>query len=184
MIWSAVVKSLFRRIIVPVRFVLVPFAAMICLARGAFPQPAFEAATIKPVAATRGISSSGVRVYPGGRIAIHALPLKALIVAAYDVGYWQLLGGADWMEKDVYDVEAKPAAQSGTYSLLHSWYGIGDERMRQMLQTERFHLKVHRETTTNTRLSARKKRQEVSAAPHEVHGRPARYGSAWLFRRG
>jgi uncharacterized protein (TIGR03435 family) len=134
-----------------VRSVLFPFAAILCLARAAFPQPAFEVATIKPVDTTNGIVDAGVRVYPGGRMVIHALPLKTLIVAGYHAGYWQLSGGEDWMEKDVYDVEAKPAAQSGTYSLRHTRYGIGDERVRQMLQTlltERFQLKVHSETKT------------------------------------
>jgi uncharacterized protein (TIGR03435 family) len=136
-----------------VRSVLVPFAVILCLARAAFPQPAFEVAAIKPVDTTNGVMDAGVRVYPGGRIFIHALPLKALIVAAYDVGYWQLSGGEGWMEKDVYDVEAKPAAQSGAYSLRHTRFGIGDERVRQMLQallTERFQLKVHRETQTGS----------------------------------
>ncbi len=133
------------------RSVLFPFAAILCLTRAAFPQPAFEVATIKPVDTTNGIVDAGIRVYPGGRIVIHALSLKTLIVAAYDAGYWQLSGGEDWMEKDVYDVEAKPAAQSGAYSLRHTRYGIGDERVRQMLQTlltERFQLKVHRKTKT------------------------------------
>ncbi len=132
------------------RSVLFAAAAILCLTRAAFPQPAFEVVTVKPVDATKGIFNAGVKVYPGGRIVLHALPLKALIVAAYDAGYWQLSGGEDWMKKDVYDVEAKPAAQSGAYSLRHTRYGIGDERVRQMqtLLAERFQLKVHRETKT------------------------------------
>jgi uncharacterized protein (TIGR03435 family) len=74
-----------------------------------------------------------------------------MITAAYDAGYWQLSGGEEWMGKDIYDVEAKPSPQSGTYSVRHTRYGIGDERVRLMLQTlltERFHLKIHRETKT------------------------------------
>jgi uncharacterized protein (TIGR03435 family) len=136
-----------------VRSALLAVAAFLCLARAVFPQSAFEVATIKPVDPTNGIVDAGVRVYPGGRIFIHAVPLKTLIMAAYDAGYWQLSGGADWMEKDIYDVEAKPAAQSGTYSLRHTRYGIGDERVRQMLQTlltERFQLKLHHEAKTGT----------------------------------
>lgn len=135
------------------RSVLFPFAAILCLARGAFPQPAFEVVAIKPVDTTKGIMDAGVRVFPGGRIVIHALNLKTLIVAAYDAGHWQLSGGEEWMEKDLYDVEAKPAALSGTYSLRHTRDGIGDERVRQMLQTlltERFRLKVRRETKTGS----------------------------------
>ena len=132
-----------------VRSFLLPFAAIVCLSRAAFPQPAFEVATVKPVDMTKGIMDAGVRVYPGGRIVIHALPLKALIAAAYGVGYWQLSGGEDWMEKDPDDVEAKPAAQSGTYSLRHTRFGIGDVHLREMLQTllkDRFHLNLVPET--------------------------------------
>ena len=145
------IRRIFRRIIVAVRAVLFPAAAILCLARAAFPQPAFEVATIKPFDTTKGVMDAGVRVYPGGRLVIHALSLKAMISAAYDAGYWQLSGGEEWMGKDVYDVEAKPPAQSGTYSLRHTRDGIGDERVRLMLQTlltERFQLKVHRETKT------------------------------------
>ena len=144
-------RSVFRRIIVRVRSVLFPVAAILCLARAAFSQPAFEVATIKPVDTKNGVMDAGVKVYPGGRLVVHALPLKTMITAAYDAGYWQLSGGEEWMGKDVYDVEAKPSPKSGTYSLRHTRYGIGDERVRLMLQTlltERFQLKVHRETKT------------------------------------
>ena len=133
------------------RSVLFAVPAIFCLARAAFPQPAFEVATIKPVDTKNGVMDAGVKVYPGGRLVVHALPLKTMITAAYDAGYWQLSGGEEWMGKDVYDVEAKPSPQSGTYSLRHTRYGIGDERVRLMLQTlltERFQLKVHRETKT------------------------------------
>jgi uncharacterized protein (TIGR03435 family) len=127
-----------------------PLAALIFLPI-AHAQPAFEVATIKPFDTSNGVLDAGVRVYPGGRLVIHALPLKSLIAAAYDAGYWQLSGGDEWLGKDVYDVEAKPASQSGTYSRRHTRYGIGDERLRRMLQAllaERFHLKLRRETKT------------------------------------
>lgn len=126
-------------------------AATLCLARAAFPQPAFEVATIKPVDTTNGLINAGIRVYPGGRLVIRALPLKAMIVAAYDAGWWQISGGEGWIGKDLYDIEARPGAQSDPYSLRHTRDGIGDERVRQMLQrllTERFQLKVRRDTRT------------------------------------
>jgi uncharacterized protein (TIGR03435 family) len=136
---------------VVVRFGLFPVAAILCLAHPAFSQPAFEVATIKPVDASKAGIAAEMRVYPGGRLVIHALPLKAMITAAYDVGWWQLSGGESWMEKDLWDVEAVPAAASGPYSLRHSRDGIGDERVRQMLQkllAQRFQLKIRRETKT------------------------------------
>ena len=134
-----------------VRALLFPVAVALCLARSVFPQPAFEVASIKSVDTKNGIVDAGVKVYAGGRLVVHALPLKTMIAAAYDAGYWQLSGGEAWMEKDLYDVEAKPAPHSGTYSLRHTRFGIGDERVRLMLQTllkERFQLQVHRETKT------------------------------------
>jgi uncharacterized protein (TIGR03435 family) len=136
------------------RSALTVVAAILLLARAACSQSAFEVATIKPFDTKNGVMDAGVRVYPGGRLVIHAMPLKALTMAAFNVGYWQLSGGEDWMEKDVYDVEAKPAeAPADTFSLRHTRYGIGDERLRQMLQTllaDRFQLKVHRETKTGS----------------------------------
>jgi uncharacterized protein (TIGR03435 family) len=134
-----------------VRSVLFSIAVLLCLGRTALPQSAFEVATIKPVDTTNGIHDAGISVYPGGRLVLHALSLKALIVAAWDVGFWQVSGGEGWTAKDLYDVEAKPAANSGPYSLRHTREGIGDERLRQMLQTlltERFHLKIDRLSNT------------------------------------
>jgi uncharacterized protein (TIGR03435 family) len=134
-----------------VRSALFPVAAILCLARAAFAQTAFEVATIKPSDTMNGISDPGVKIYPGGKLVIHALSVRLLIVAAFDASYWQLAGGEDWIGKDLYDVEAKPPAQSGTYNLRHTRFGIGDQRVRLMLQTlltERFQLRIHRETRT------------------------------------
>lgn len=124
-----------------------------CLARAAFSQTAFEVATIKPFDTKDGVMNAGVTVYPGGRIVIHALPLKTVITMAFDVGYWQLSGGEDWMEKEAYDIGAKAPERSGTYSLRHTRFGIEDERLRRMLQAlliERFQLKLRPETKTGT----------------------------------
>jgi uncharacterized protein (TIGR03435 family) len=70
---------------------------------------------------------------------------------ACDLACWQASGGEEWMEKDVYDIGAGPAVQSGTYSLRHTRFGIGDARVRQMPETllaDRFQLKLHRATKT------------------------------------
>jgi uncharacterized protein (TIGR03435 family) len=118
------------------------------------PSAQFEAATIKPVDPRSGVNQ-GVNVYPGGRVVIHSVSLKTLISTAFHVGYWQLSGGDDWMEKDLYDVEAEAphTPQAGVFGLRHTRFGIEDERLRQMLQTlliESFQLKVHREIRTGS----------------------------------
>jgi uncharacterized protein (TIGR03435 family) len=112
----------------------------------------FEVASIKPI--DPNVMHNGTpRVYPGGRVVLEASSLKGLVLMAFDLSYWQLSGGEAWMEKDLYDVEAKPPAnlQPAITNLRHSNFAIADERLREMLQTmliDRFHLKFHRETKT------------------------------------
>ena len=115
--------------------------------------PRFEVASIKPIDPNAAMHRSGLSIYPGGRVEIPTTTLKGMIVTAFGVSYWQLSGGEPWMEKDQYDVEAKPSAnlQPAITNLRHGLFDIDDERLRQMLQAlliERFHLKFHRETKT------------------------------------
>jgi uncharacterized protein (TIGR03435 family) len=115
------------------------------------PTPQFEVATIKPIDPTSGaMHMVGVKVYPGGRVAITTFSLKALICTAFEVSFWQLKGGDAWTEKQMYDLEAKPAQTDPptTYDVRHSNGTISDERLRLMLQAlliERFQLKFHRD---------------------------------------
>lgn len=95
----------------------------------------------------------GVNVYPGGRVVIESVPLKTLISIAFNVSWWQISGGDQWIDKTEFNVEAKPpeAMRASLTDLRHSWYGIDDERLRQMLQAlliDRFQLKFHRQTKT------------------------------------
>src|SRR5262245_49708398 len=128
------------------------FAAAMAAQPGAA-QSEFEIASIKPIDPNAGIHMTGLQIFPGGRIVIPTTSLKGLIVTAFGLSYWQLSGGEPWMEKDLYDVEAKPPAnlQPAITNLRHGLFDIDDERLRQMLQallSDRFHLKFHRETKT------------------------------------
>src|SRR4051812_47179510 len=88
----------------------------------------FEAASVKPTDPNVP-HSNGVKVYPGGRLVISALPLKSLIATAFRLSYWQISGGEAWMEKDNYSIEAKPseALRPSIRDLRYAWYGIEDE---------------------------------------------------------
>lgn len=112
--------------------------------------PEFEVATIKPVSPS-GMHRNGVKVLPGGEIDIGSVTLKTLVCIAYGVGWWQVSGGDGWVDKDSYDVVAKPPESwaSKITDLRYSLFGIDDENLRQMLQAllrGRFQLKVHQET--------------------------------------
>lgn len=133
--------------------------------------PRFEVATIKPVDPEPGVvHATGVNVYPGGRLVITGLPLKTLITAAFDLNYWQLSGGSDWMDKVRYDVQAK-APQTAQTALIRpesTWFSLKDKQMQLMLQAlliDRFQLKFHRETKTGTVLILEKSGKPLKLRP-------------------
>ena len=98
---------------------------------------AFEVASVK-------INKSGdagmrMAMQPGGRVTVSNVPLRQLIVNAYDVQPFQVIGGPDWVASDRFDIVAR--APDGTPQ--------GPDTMGPMLQallTDRFELKVRRET--------------------------------------
>jgi len=111
-------------------------------------RPEFEVASIKPVDPNVP-HMVGVKVYPGGRVMLSSLPLKTLTAIAFRLSYWQISGGDAWIEKDDYNVEAKPSEnlRSSIKNLRYTLYGIEDQQLREMLQAlliDRFQLKFHR----------------------------------------
>lgn len=138
--------------------------------------PAFEVATIKPIDTTPGVMHmAGVKVYPGGRVTIGYFSLKTLVCTAFDFNYWQLKGGDAWTEKQMYDLEAKPAQTDPTitYDVRHSNLTIADPRLRLMLQAlliERFQLKFHRDTATGQVLLLERSGKEITMKPSKEAG--------------
>jgi hypothetical protein len=49
-------------------------------------------AQIKPVDPS-AFHTVGINVFPGGRVVLSGMPLKALIGAAFRLSYWQIAGG-------------------------------------------------------------------------------------------
>lgn len=102
--------------------------------------PEFEVATIK----VHNPSSDGGGPAIAGNHFTRSGNVKQLLIYAYDLKNYQVSGGPSWVAQpsvqgDYYDIEA---VAEGTAPLTQS-------RARQMLQgllTQRFHLKLHRET--------------------------------------
>jgi uncharacterized protein (TIGR03435 family) len=114
----------------------------------------FEVAAIKPYDPNNP-GGQGIQIAPSGRLIMTGVDLKSLIVAAFNLSYWQIEGGDAWIEKDHYRIEAKAPEDSRPpeFNLRHSYYAIADPRLRQMLQSlliQRFQLRFHRETKTGT----------------------------------
>jgi uncharacterized protein (TIGR03435 family) len=112
--------------------------------------PEFDVATIKPID-SNGRVFTNLDVHPGGRVVFSGMSLKALMLIAFQKSYWQVSGGESWIDKEYFNVEAKPAENAGITNLRHSLFAIEDARLREMLQAlliDRFQLKFHREMKT------------------------------------
>jgi uncharacterized protein (TIGR03435 family) len=98
-------------------------------------RPAFEVASVKPN--TSGGTQGGVRSDPERLTATNAT-VRQLLLFAYNLPDYQLLGPHS-IETERYDVTAKAPIPGDTAQL---------RSMLQTLLTDRFRLKLHRETKT------------------------------------
>lgn len=126
---------------------------LILIALLAFQQPAFEVASVKPMPPQAGVVNN-MGTYPGGRIKCDGCWLSYLIMEAFDVRPFQVVGGPQWIREERFNVEARPPAGSPSSHANPplSKLPMIDEQ-RQMLQTllaERFQLKYHRERREGT----------------------------------
>jgi uncharacterized protein (TIGR03435 family) len=103
--------------------------------------PKFEVAAVRPNKATD--LRAGIQIQPGGRFTATNMPLRALIVHAYNLMPFQLVG-PDWLDSERFDVVAKseqdfpPAAPASGPA--------PQQLMLQALLAERFALQAHRDT--------------------------------------
>src|ERR1043165_7770543 len=73
-------------------------------------QSTFEVASVRPANPEQHVI--GLFTWPGGRITATRYTLKMLMQEAYGVKPFQILGGPRWIDTDLFDVVAKPAANS------------------------------------------------------------------------
>jgi uncharacterized protein (TIGR03435 family) len=113
-------------------------------------RPSFEVASIKPyVAPAPGTPQfRGFQNQPGGRVNVTGMPLKAIITFAYGVRDFQVSGGPDWINADLWEIVAK--AEDGA---IPQRTGPRDptaidptKLMMQSLLEDQFKLKIHKES--------------------------------------
>ncbi len=102
-------------------------------------RPEFEVASIKP---DNGIDERpGMQIRYGGHMTIHAMTVRTLIGAAYNIDEsFQVSGGPRWSETEPWDIVAEAAPNVRTASF--EWW----QPMLQSLLADRFRLALHRET--------------------------------------
>jgi bla regulator protein blaR1 len=114
------------------------------------PQLQFDVASITP---GDPIGRGQFQIHPGGTLDLRAVTLRLMILWAYDIRDFQLMGGPAWTGNDRYDVMAKtaknhlaPETASKTTATVEEISVTDPIRLRlQMLLADRFHLKLHRE---------------------------------------
>lgn len=134
----------------------------------------FEAATVRPVD-PKAEAFNDVAVRPGGRVIINGFSLKSLISLAFHIPWGQISGGEAWMGDSQYHVEAVPPLewQTKITNLKHSYHGIDDPHLREMLQSlliERFHLKYYIETKAGTVYALKRAGKSLGLRPTEAVG--------------
>ncbi|HEY5382732.1 MAG TPA: TIGR03435 family protein [Acidobacteriaceae bacterium] len=108
----------------------------------------FTVATIKPVNPKSSSIRTEVELEPDGIVKIYGFPLKAIIHIAFNVDYWQIIGGDAWTNKNLYNIVGEPpdAIRQSRVDMRHTADSIEDPHLRQMLQAlliQRFQLKIH-----------------------------------------
>src|SRR5262245_29202436 len=102
----------------------------------------FEAASVKP-AKPDNAPGQGVSRAPGGRFTAVNAPLRFLILYAYQLQSYQLIGAPDWIANERFDIVAKMDGDPPTIVT------GGPDPMRlatRALLADRFGLAMHRET--------------------------------------
>lgn len=120
----------------------------------------FEIASVKPADPT--IRTSNVLLGAGESLTIVNVPLRKIIMYAYDIRDFQLADGPGWISDERYDIVAKSAMvdsitldpRDETDAQRRDRVGRVRERLRSLL-SERFGLRVHVEQRENTVLRLR-----------------------------
>jgi uncharacterized protein (TIGR03435 family) len=113
---------------------------------GCHAQQEFEVASIKPN--TSMGSNISINRTPGNGLSATNVTLRSLITFAYDIRDHQLIGGPAWLDKDRYDVVAKPprpAEGAAEPTGFQEVFLLIRTRVQALL-ADRFKLVVHTET--------------------------------------
>ena len=105
------------------------------------PRQSFEVASVKPNKS--GETSNFLQSRPGGNFAVGNMTLRGLIMFAYGIQGFQLVGAPDWVATERFDITAKAAADVPPTPIGRT---SPEALMLRSLLEDRFRLSAHRET--------------------------------------
>jgi bla regulator protein blaR1 len=121
------------------RFPIFVIALTAALAQSPVTLKEFDVVSVKPSAPDEHNSFMFQRL-AGGTVRMVGVPIRMLIMQAYDVEAFQISGGPDWIRTDRWDILAKVEGVEGRLTR------VQENTMLQALMVDRFQLRVHSET--------------------------------------
>ncbi len=103
------------------------------------PPKHFDVVSVKPSAPDEH-NSFMFQSLPGGTLRLAGIPLRMMIMEAYDVKVFQISGDPDWIRTDRWDILAKAEGVEGRIPR------PDENAMVQAMMADRFQLKIHTET--------------------------------------
>lgn len=142
--------------------------------------PEFGGATVRYSQPNPKPQKPGIFAVPGGEVRAQSLTLGALMWYAFDVQPFQIVGGPQWIHKDLFDVIASPpaTAQPTRFSPVSATSPLSEEQrlMLQSLLIARFQLAFHREFKTGQVFILEKAKHTKLHSPRK-EGEPGWVGS-------
>jgi uncharacterized protein (TIGR03435 family) len=143
--------------------------------------PVFEFSSVAPTNVTPKGLKPAIFAGPGGEVRAQSMTLGALLRCAFDVQPFQIVGGPEWIHRDLFDIVARPpaTAQAGDLSTLSPNNPLTDQQrlMLQSLLISRFQLAFHREYRTGQIYVLEKERGRVKMHAPKDSGTPPWVGS-------
>ena len=143
--------------------------------------PVFEFSSVALTNVTPKQLKPAIFASPGGEVRAQSMTLGALMWFAFDVQPYQIVGGPEWIHKDLFDIVARPpaAAPAGDLSTLSPNNPLTEQQrlMLQSLLIQRFQLSFHREYRTGQIYVLEKQRGRVKMHAPKEPGSPPWVGS-------
>jgi uncharacterized protein (TIGR03435 family) len=148
--------------------------------------PTFETASIKP---TPPDAQCGmIRNMPGGTLRIDCITLKGMLLYAYDVQDFQLLGGQGWVETERWNIMAKPGSGETPQEGPAEFEKMNDAQRRRAMEVGRLRLQALLAERFQVSLRHEKREQTVYALTVAKNGPKMKeaenQASAGFLRRG